>query len=118
MTSIQREIHKIRTDYYTQQISKLQSQVKRLEEKLYSQQIFRALASVETSSLEENENINSGVAKVKIAQLEAAVKALRNKLEVQESSKQRLQIQEISKIQQRTIQEMHTLNEQAIVGLF
>ena len=60
--------------------------------------------------------INIGEMTLRWAQLENTVKALKAQLEILQRSKLRLQMEEIDEIQQRTIKEMHNLNEQAIVS--
>lgn len=54
---------------------------------------------------------------MKAKELEKENKALRGLNKALEDKKQRLKIEEIDEIQQKTMNEMRTLNEQSMVGL-
>lgn len=54
---------------------------------------------------------------MKAKELEKENKALRGLNKALEDKKQRLKIEEIDEIQQKTMKEMRTLNEQSMVGI-
>ena len=55
---------------------------------------------------------------MKVKEFEKENKALRGVNKALEDKKQRLKIEEIDEIQQKTMKEMRTLNEQSMVGLY
>ncbi|CAI2359699.1 unnamed protein product [Moneuplotes crassus] len=113
---IYNDVNKIRSDYYCKIVDDLKEKCQRLESQVYSHHIFSSLSSSNSKQVLKNENINSGIAILKCTQLENVIRVLQAKLLAQENKKERLKLEDINRIQSKTIQEMHTLNEQAIIS--
>lgn len=116
LSEIYSDVNKIRNEYCFKMIEDLKQKNSKLTSHINRNQIFSSLSSnLSQKQVLQNENINSGIAILKCSQLESVIDLLRSQLEILHSSKARVQIEEIDKIQQKTMKEMHTLNEQAIV---
>jgi len=119
LSDIYNDINKLRNEYYFKMVEDFKYKNKKLKAVINRNQIFSVLSSKSSQKqVLENENINSGIAILKCSQLEGIIEVLRSQLEVLQSSKVRVSMEEVEKVQQKTMKEMHILNEQEIVGFF
>jgi hypothetical protein len=104
VSELNHDINQIRTNFCLKTIKDLQSKNCELTKKMSESKLNPNKNSNELSHL-QTENI----------QLRHEIQSLKAQLSTLENQKSRLKIEEIDEIQQKTIEEMHTLNEQSMV---